>query len=157
MSAKAGDVVLVALARLIQIDSTIDDSPDRHCAGEGPLQLDDPLLGRLGFGDQLYCLGHSLMQLRCIAGVEEFPARVVCNTLQLGLLVFCQIEADHMHGQVDTGCLQFLGNSARVGLAGFLSVTDQDDGGPLLGILQRPALPGVRPHSAVSCPLAAAR
>ena len=76
-------------------------------------------------------------QLRRIGGLEIFAAGVFGQARHLLAFLRRQAEADDMGGKIDALLFQLACERARIGLAGFQPVGDEDDGRLLLGIFQR--------------------
>ena len=136
-AAEPGDIVLVCLARFVDIDQAADQvlDQDRPCGGR--LDFDDTLLGRLGLGDEFHGGGHCLMQFRRTVGAQELAACIVGHALQLGLLFVVQVKADHVNGEVNAARLKFLCSGAGVRIARLQAVADEYDRGALLGVAER--------------------
>ena len=70
--------------------------------------------------------------------MDVAPAGVGGQALQLAirLAALLDVEADHVRGEVHARRFQFLAQRAGIGVAGFLAVADQNDGGFLFGEAQ---------------------
>ena len=77
-----------------------------------------------------------IRQGRGIFRFDVLPARILGQTGHGLAFLGGQAKAHNMGGEIHARCLQFISQSAGVGIAGFDPVGDQDDGGLLFGVAQ---------------------